>query len=215
LRIPSSDVSTYTQIFVHRDYEVSVGGNPQVIVDAGANIGLAAIWFANRHPQARIFAIEPEAGNFELLVKNAAPYANITCIQAALWERNEPIRIVDPGLGEWGFQTEGNATENPLRETVGAVTGLTVDELMRQYGMDSIDILKVDIEGAEREVFRDTSAWIGRVRSLIVELHEHLKPGCNRNYFCGTPGFDTEWYQGENIFLSRGAYLHKGPASVA
>ena len=53
-----------------------------------------------------------------------------------------------------------------------AVAAITRDRLMRDQGIDHIDILKVDIEGAEKEVFADTSAWIDRVGSIIVELHE-------------------------------------------
>ena len=78
---------------------------------------------------------------------------------------------------------------------------------MAEYMLDGIDLLKIDIEGAEREVFEDTSAWIGRVRSLIVELHEHFKPGCERSFRAGSAGFDREWIRGENYFLTRGDYL--------
>ena len=69
--------------------------------------------------------------------------------------------------------------------------------------LDHVDFLKIDIEGAEREVFSDTSSWIEKVDSIIIELHEHLKAGCNRSFFCGSNGFDNEWLQGENVYLSR------------
>src|SRR6516164_3678329 len=59
LRVPSSDVQTYEQIFLHQDYQFAVTRPPQTIVDVGANIGLASLYFANRFPQARILALEP------------------------------------------------------------------------------------------------------------------------------------------------------------
>jgi hypothetical protein len=80
---------------------------------------------------------------------------------------------------------------------------MTVDTIMREHGIDHIDVLKVDIEGAEREVFRDPSSWIDKVDTLIVELHERLKLGCNRSFYNGTNGFDDEWVQGENVYLTR------------
>ena len=80
---------------------------------------------------------------------------------------------------------------------------MTVDTLMKEHGIDHIDILKIDIEGAEKEVFRDPSAWIGKVDALIVELHERMKLGCNRSFYNGTNCFDDEWFQGENVYLAR------------
>ena len=74
---------------------------------------------------------------------------------------------------------------------------------MKEQGIDHIDLLKIDIEGAEREIFRDPSSWIGKVDALIVELHERMKPGCNRSFYGGATGLDHEWSQGENVYLTR------------
>lgn len=205
LRLPSSDVSCYEQVFIDKEYDFSVERQPEVIVDAGANIGLASIYFANRYPEARIIAIEPEKDNFELLRKNVTPYPNITPVQAALWNRNEEINMLDPGLGEWGFMAEERESGNePPVNARHSVSAMTVDGIMKDHRLEKIDILKVDIEGAEKEVFSDTSSWIDMVDSLIVELHERMKAGCNRSFYCGTEGFEHEWTQGENVYLTRG-----------
>ena len=84
---------------------------------------------------------------------------------------------------------------------------ITVDKVLEDFDLPQIDILKIDIEGAEKEVFSDTSAWIDRVDAIIIELHERYKRGCNRSFYCGTKGFDFEWTRGENVFLSRGNLL--------
>ncbi len=81
---------------------------------------------------------------------------------------------------------------------------MTIDKIMEDYALTKIDILKIDIEGTEREVFSDTSSWIEKIDSIIIELHERMKAGCNRSFFLGSNGFDREWQQGENIYLSRG-----------
>ena len=73
LRVPSTDVLTYMQVFLDNEYDFRAVERPQVIVDAGANIGLASILFANRYPQAEFLAIEPEHDNFNLLADNVAP----------------------------------------------------------------------------------------------------------------------------------------------
>ncbi len=205
LRVRSSDVAAYQQIFPRQEYAFKVSRAPRTIVDAGANVGFASVYFANQFPDARIIAIEPEPSNFELLKRNVAPYPNVTPLLGALWNSDSQINLLDGGDGHWSFMTQ--AAEDAASEPLGAVTGtvpaFTVPTLMRTHMLDSIDIFKVDIEGAERELFADAGAWIDRVDALIVELHERKKPGCQRSFYNATSGFDEEWAQGENYYLVR------------
>ena len=212
LRIPSvDDVCIAKEIFINRVYDFLTETEPEVVVDAGANTGLAAIYFANRYTKARIIAIEPEQGNFDLLKKNVEPYPNIIPVQAALWNKNEEIDLIDPGLGTLGFMTrKDNSSKMLSGDTLHKVTAMTVDKIMDDYHLDRINILKIDIEGAEKEVFSDTSSWIDKVDSIVIELHDRMKAGCCRSFYCGSDGFDNEWQQGENICLSRGNYLAPG-----
>jgi len=210
LRVFTSDILTYIQIFVLKEYDFAVNKMPNVIVDAGANIGLASIYFANKFPNAKIIAIEPEKSNFAILKENVAHYPNIVPLQAALWHENKEIHLIDPGFGKWGFMTESkNISLKAKNKTCHAIMGITVDKLIQDYELEKIDILKIDIEGAEKEVFTNTSAWIGKVEALIVELHDYMKSGCKRSFYAGTHGFDNEWKQGENIYLVRGDCLQK------
>ena len=178
VRIPTTDLGVYKKVFIKKEYLFSTKGNPETIVDAGANIGLAALYFANRYPAARIIAIEPEESNFDLLVENTSLYPNIIPLKAALWHENARISLTDPGMGKWGFRTEAvnidKSTSLNFRESV---TAITVDQLMKDYGLSKIDILKIDIEGAEKEVFSNTSKWITQVNSIIIELHDWMKQG--------------------------------------
>jgi FkbM family methyltransferase len=202
VRLRTSDIDTWRQVFEDREYDFEPGAPPATILDAGANIGLAAIYFANRFPEARIVAVEPEESNFLLLKKNVAPYKNVVPIQAALWSEDARISLVDPGFGKWGFQTQ-RADSVQGASICHEVDALTVDTIMNDHGISFIDILKIDIEGAEREVFQDPSKWINNVGTLIVELHEWLKPGCNRIFYNATNNFHSEWHRGENIFLAK------------
>jgi hypothetical protein len=91
--------------------------------------------------------------------KNTAPYDNIVCLRAALWKDDRNITISDPSLRHWGFQTSecvqtGRSTE---------AEGITIHSLMARFGIDYIDFLRIDIEGAEREVFESAPPWIDRV----------------------------------------------------
>jgi FkbM family methyltransferase len=204
LRCRTSDLPTYDQVFINKEYEFIVEESPRVIIDAGANIGLTSIYFANMYPECRIIAIEPEASNYIILKMNIAAYSNIIPLNAALWDKNEEVILIDPGLGKWGFITrEGDSNETYLGNMCHKVKGMTIDKIMEDHGLEKIDILKIDIEGAEREVFSNSSSWIGKVDALIIELHERKKSGCNRSFYNGSNGFYDEWQQGENIFLSR------------
>lgn len=204
LRCGTSDLATYAQVFIDQEYDFVVDKCPRIIVDAGANIGLASIYFANKYPESKIIAIEPEASNYEMLKINVAAYSNIFPINAALWDKNGEVNLVDPGQGKWGFMTKGDDShEVSLSKMCHKVKSMTVDKLMEDHELDKIDILKIDIEGAEREVFGNSSSWIEKVDALMIELHERIKPGCNLSFYNGSKGFDDEWKQGETIYLSR------------
>ena len=201
LRFPSSDSRVWQQVFVENSYSLSLPSEPKLIIDAGANIGLSTVYFATRYPGAQVIAIEPEKSNFELLQHNTRNYANVTPMQAALWGHRADLHILDPGKGEWGFRAvpcEDDELPNRVETT-------TIESLLQQFGYEQISILKMDIEGGEREVFKDTEKWLHCVDTIIVELHDNLVPGCSRSFYNGSNGFTHEWTFGENVFLSRSA----------
>src|SRR5688572_5521168 len=198
LRLKTSDFDTFQKVFLDAEYAVPLGRSPRTILDAGANVGFASIYFATVYPDAKILAVEPEESNFNLLKKNVEPYPNVTPIRAALWKYNGAIDLVDPGIGHWGFQAR-DTTSGPAPR-LGTVQARTVDGLMADYGWDSIDLMKIDIEGAERDVFADPSMWIDHVGVLAVELHDRYQIGCSRNFYLATSNFDLELQNGENVF---------------
>ena len=207
LRLKASDFETYIKVFVQREYELPLRKPPSVIVDAGANVGFTAVFFANLHPQARVVAVEPEASNFALLKKNVSAYPNVTAVRAAIWKKDGFIDLVDPGIGHYGFQTKETHDDESTRDRVPC---LTIDSLMAQHGISYIDFLKMDIEGAEKEVLENASAWIDKVGVLAIELHDRFKIGCNRSFYLATRDFDREHHKGENVFMLRHDYVPDG-----
>jgi len=201
LRPNTSDEALYSQIFLHDEYGyLEMLRPPKVIIDAGANIGLSAIYFANKYKDAMIIAIEPEDSNFSMLEKNALPYKNILPVKAALWPQEGMVSLHDPGCGELAYQTYCN------RESIenNNIKCVTIDSILTKYRIDYIDILKIDIEGAETEVFNAKCDWISKVLVIIIELHERLKSGCNKAFFAATKDhFCYEWIGGENFYLSK------------
>jgi FkbM family methyltransferase len=123
--------------------------NPKVIIDAGANAGFASIYFAHAYPRARVFAIEPEENSCQMLLRNAEFYPNILPIRAALWSEEGELQITNPNSDKWSFQVN-KLTKDKAAETIDAIT---MDKLLSMAKTDKIDIIKMDIEGAEAELF--------------------------------------------------------------
>jgi len=207
IRVNSSDIYPAIQIFLGQEYKFSCKSDPKTVVDAGANIGLTSVIFANRFPKANILAIEPEQGNFEQAKRNLAPYPNVKVIHAALWCNSDGIRLVDPGLGEWGFQTTSatGASDDIL------VKSLTVSDIINENDWGHIDILKMDIEGAEVEVLSESRSWIEKIGLMITELHDGEREQSSRVFYKNTNNFDRDWRRGENVYTLNSRIFSAGP----
>jgi FkbM family methyltransferase len=193
VRIGTTDVSVLRQVLHECHYDVDLPFSPKTILDAGANIGLAAVYFANRYPDATIVAVEPDESNVQILRENTASYPHIRVIQGALWNRDMRLRLFDPGAGHHGFQVSGTP-----QSTDASVQGFRVDTLMREMGWSSLDLLKVDIEGAELEVFADSEAWKHAVNACMAELHDDIKPGCTEAFTRAVAAFECRTLRGES-----------------
>ena len=179
VRPGSTDVDVFAAVFLAREYELSALAAPiRVILDLGANIGLSSVFFAQQYPEARVVAVEPEAGNFRLLRRNAGDWPGIIPVQAAVWPEDTTLHLQTRDadgnkMGDWGFRT----VVAPVAEEA-KVEALSIPTLMRRHGIELIDILKVDIEGAEFELFgRGTEAWLPFTRCVIIKTHERFRPG--------------------------------------
>jgi len=173
LRLGTSDFCAYKDVLVCRekDYDPGIANfTPRVIVDAGAHIGMASIAFAWLYPRATIIAVEPEPSNFAALLRNVAPYKGIIPVEAALWKEDGEV-----GLGASQVHPKGGFQIIERGQT--RVRAVTMRTLMRELGIHFIDLLKLDIEGAEKEVF-EACDWIESVRTIALELHDRVKPGC-------------------------------------
>lgn len=175
LRAGTSDVLAFIQIFVDGELGFDILSSPKNIVDAGANIGLASIYFAHRFPSAKILALEIDQANFELLTKNTKSYPNISCTKTALWSGEAQVAIVNPTDEPWAFRVVEVKNGHPMSLRAQGIGGL-----MQYFKGQRIDLLKIDIEGSEKEVFHNgASEWINHIGMIAVELHDNIEPGCS------------------------------------
>lgn len=207
MRIDDSDIRVFKQIFVDNEYDsLNLPETANTIVDLGANIGLSALFFLKKYPNAHIIAVEPDTVNFEFMKKNLEDYSNhVALLQAAIWPSDGEVSLVEhdesnEGLGAWGYRTE-TLTEG----AEASVSAISIPTLMNQFSMDFIDILKVDIEGAEYELFeKDYESWLDKVGLIIIETHDRFKPNSEAMVRNALNGRFTELPQkGENLFFKK------------
>ncbi len=188
LRPGTSDVPTWIQIADLEDYGLverllrQRSDRPvRTIIDAGANIGLTSIYFTQAFPECRILAIEPDPDNFEVLVHNVLNLRDrVECVRAAFWPVDEPLQMnPEPFRGgrEWTRtvrRLEGSA------EGVRRVSVVTPSEADARLGGRGVDLIKMDIEGAEAEFFADVERCrnlLARTKAIAIEVHpERIDP---------------------------------------
>ena len=144
-----------------------------VIVDLGANVGYTMAHFAFLYPKSRIIAVELDKDNIEIASRNIS-FCQERCrlIHAAIWSTDGQVQY--EGDGEWGFHVleghpdiKSNAKQAPAR---------TIDSIFEEYNLDTVHYLKIDIEGAEANVFQGPMSWINHVQSMKIEVHPHFNP---------------------------------------
>lgn len=198
LRPTRSDYSIFWQCLVQRQYDIAKfaqmaelmrraeviqaeGGVP-VIVDGGGNIGLALRSFARDFPFAHVISVEPDADNARVLRANAAELApdRATVVQGAVGSRSGHCRVIAHERGSAGLQTEYCEADAP-----GAVPAHTIDDLVAMVPGGRPWIVKLDIEGAQAEVFSDNIGWVSKSDLIVLEPDDWAFPwsGSTVNFF--------------------------------
>lgn len=198
LRPDTSDIPTFHQIFTDAEYDINLPFVPRNIIDGGANIGLAAIYLKSRFPEAKIVCVEPDKENFEVLKKNLVNIEDTILLEGALWNSKTRLSISDKfDSGKWGMVTEEIKDEDSGSESVET---FTIDEIMKIAEIDRIDLLKLDIETAEKELFsKNYQSWLPKTKAIVIELHDGMKKGCSKTFFSAA----NECF-GDYSFTSRG-----------
>ena len=204
VRLNTTDLATLLQIFWNHEYEFTLGQTPQVIIDGGANVGYSTLYFAKRYPDARIICVELHPENFAQLQKNTAQYSQVSAIQAAVWHTDENLGLWDPDEGHWGFRVDTTGAADPSSQIT--IKGITISAIIEQFDLSQIDLLKLDIEGSEKEVFENSEAWIDSVGVIVAEVHDKYRVGCSRAFYNATQDFPDEVRLGENILMLRAQY---------
>jgi FkbM family methyltransferase len=205
VRSNTTDILMVKDVLITREYSFNFRKDPQVIIDAGANIGATSVYFAEKFPQATIIAIEPDHENFQLLQKNITSYQNIYPIEGALWYVDSKLSLSNPLNAECAYRVG----ENESSSSNTAIDAYSIESICQQFNLDHIDLLKLDIEGAEKELFSNSpEKWLPRVNCIIIELHDRYKVGCSRAFYNAIQDFPEEAINGENICVAKTNWLN-------
>jgi FkbM family methyltransferase len=185
LRIGSTDFLVFNQVILGKEYEPIIeliGRNISSftdfkIIDAGANVGLASIYFKKIFANSKIIAIEPDLMNFEALNKHIELnnyLGEIISLRGGIWGANMKLNLSNSFRDgrEWSLNLE----ETGLNET-GSIDAYTLEELMRMHSFETVDFLKIDIEGGEKNLFETwnlNSDVLQRVKYLALEIHDEI-----------------------------------------
>lgn len=175
VRPGTSDTGVFLSVFRDGQYPSFNRTSVTSFLDAGANIGCASRWWLRNHPAAHVVAVEPDQGNFEILRRNMEAYASQSVlIRGVVWHSRTTVKFTN---------STGNASSYRVNDGGAAtVDAYTIDELAGHTPTGGFDVVKLDIEGAEREVFaaRDSLRWLDTARAVVVELHDWYSPGAAR-----------------------------------
>ncbi len=169
LRARSSDPFVFRQVMIENEYLPLKDLRVATILDLGANIGLASAWFLNCFPDATVLAVEADADNCTACRDNLVAYGDrARVLHGAAWSSRAALTLLRRTCAADNFVEEAGAAAAGQMQ----VQGWDLASLIEMSGFGQIDLLKIDIEGAEEVIFRaKVSSWLPRVRNLCIELH--------------------------------------------
>tara|TARA_B100001939_G_scaffold128918_1_gene111828 strand:- start:1305 stop:2117 length:813 start_codon:yes stop_codon:yes gene_type:complete len=146
----------------------------KIIIDLGANIGIETLRLKKLFTKSTVIALEANKENYNVLKKNTERDANIISLNKGIWNKNTSLNLknFDPNSAE-GYSYE----ENMKSDNNNIIEAITINELIKQFSIEEIDILKIDIEGAEKYLFDETcDNWIKKVNTFIIECPDNDAP---------------------------------------
>lgn len=162
---PQAFLLSVQELFIEEIYRFRPTSNTPRILDCGAHIGMSVLFFKHNYPGAVITAFEPDTANFQLASNNISgwKFENVELVPKAIWIHNDQIQ----------FQQTHDMGSNIVDgvETSGEGVVQIPCQRLRDLLNEEIDFLKLDIEGAEYEVIKDSADRLRNVKNIFLEYH--------------------------------------------
>lgn len=173
LRESGTDFGTFNEILVVEIYKPVLDriDRCRTFIDLGANIGLTSLYVAHHFPQCSIFAVEPNPETYNLLVKNLGPLTRkgqCATLFGAVWDAST---LLLPHPNNTPHKYDAFRVQSPDHVTIGRIPAFTMAEVLSRSKFRSVDLLKIDVEGAETQVLSGDTSWLKAVNCIAIEFH--------------------------------------------
>ena len=211
------DWATLHEIFVRREYSLEPfaantaveveyhgiirSGQKPLILDLGANVGFASMFFTGVYPESKVIGLEPSETNQLKAVSNLRKSPNAEVQLAAISTIDGEIEFFDPGLGNNAFRTFGDKSQ-----LLSTVKCRSVQSLIDEHVDVTPFLIKIDIEGFESQLFAGDNSWVDKFKVIVIEIHDWMLPGqaISSNLMQALGGRDRDLvFRGENLFSIR------------
>ncbi|HVG16865.1 MAG TPA: FkbM family methyltransferase [Chitinophagaceae bacterium] len=182
LRTYAGDLLIFYEIFWKRVYDVKLA-QARCVIDIGANVGLSTILFSEQFPGATVFSLEPDITNYNLLIKNCREdidRGRVVAVHAAIYNKDVDLYLE---RAEYAY----NSSVSEKEERGEHVEGISVETLLNKFKITRVDLLKIDIEGAEEKLFASNYDWLSQVDTIIIEVHS---PNAKKLFMTAVRNFD-------------------------
>lgn len=180
LKRSSSDTMVFEQVIRNKEYKavIDLANSKNIelknIIDAGANIGLTTLYLKSKYPKAKVILLEPENSIFERMKTNLEinQLTDVIPIQCGLWYEETTLQI------DRSFRDNEDWSVKLTKHSEGNVANIkckTLSQIKKEFEIDVIDFLKIDIEGAEKEVFlmdEGIKTWLPSIKIVALEIHD-------------------------------------------
>lgn len=213
---PSSDLDVFTQIFNFLEYQPVVeifkanftDKKGIKIIDAGSNIGLTTLYFSRFFDDATFICIEPNDFNFETLnfnlESNSIP--NVQKVKGGIWSKNTNLKLISDfrDKSDWCFRVEETQEKTDLE-------AFSIPYLIKKFNWDTIDILKIDIEGSEKEIFTNPNSdisFLAITKCIAIEIHDEFN--CREDIYDVLKQFNFTFFNSGDLTIGVNQNLVKG-----
>ncbi|MBZ0181892.1 MAG: FkbM family methyltransferase [Melioribacteraceae bacterium] len=157
-----SFIAQYRDIFVEEDYKFLCNSPNPIIIDAGSNIGISILYFVENYKSSKIIGFEADNKIFEILKSNIEQNRinKVELINKAVWIHNEGVYFSSEGADGSAIVSDKNSSN---------VASIKLSSFLMTFS--KIDLLKIDIEGAEIDVIKDCENSLLMVDNLFIEYH--------------------------------------------